>query len=156
MPQMVQGLVGQSGGLSSVPSRFVQPAHGSPRRTHSSDQLDAVPVIDMEGMHAPDQELRSRVVAEIAKACEEWGFFQLRRREKARQSMHVFEAQTFQAMDDLRSLLSVIPARTWNQIQVALTLNLFLKKSSRQVWQCSFQALHTAYGAHIRGHGPRP
>lgn len=70
--------------------------------------------------------------------------------------MHVFEAQTFQAMDDLRSLLSVIPARTWNQIQVALTLNLFLKKSSRQVWQCSFQALHTAYGAHIRGHGPRP
>lgn len=77
MPQMVQGLVGQSGGLSSVPSRFVQPAHGSPRRTHSSDQLDAVPVIDMEGMHAPDQELRSRVVAEIAKACEEWGFFQV-------------------------------------------------------------------------------
>lgn len=31
----------------------------------------------MEGMHAPDQELRSRVVAEIAKACEEWGFFQV-------------------------------------------------------------------------------
>lgn len=68
MGQMVQEVLAQAGGaLSEVPSRFIQAVKDRP--VCEQDSI-TVPVIDL----AADE---NRVVAEIAKACEEWGFFQV-------------------------------------------------------------------------------
>jgi hypothetical protein len=77
MPQMVQEVICQPGGLSQVPSRFIQPVEERPQRTDCSGKPQGIPVIDMEGMAAADSQRREHVVAEIARACEHWGFFQV-------------------------------------------------------------------------------
>lgn len=77
MPQMVQELIRQPGGLSQVPSRFIQPVGERPQRTVCFEKSQGVPVIDIEGIAAADAPRREQVVAEIARACEYWGFFQV-------------------------------------------------------------------------------
>nr|QCP71063.1 leucoanthocyanidin dioxygenase [Pohlia nutans] len=70
MPQMVQQLLSQAGGLSQVPSRFIQPVE---ERPESEQGCTTIPVIDMKGI----AENGNRIIAEIARACQEWGFFQV-------------------------------------------------------------------------------
>ncbi|KAG0581868.1 hypothetical protein KC19_3G015600 [Ceratodon purpureus] len=78
MPEMVQELICQPGGLSQVPSRFVQPVEERPQLTGSLEHAQAgIPIIDMKGVAAADAQRREHVVAEIARACEQWGFFQV-------------------------------------------------------------------------------
>lgn len=81
--EMVQFLV-ESGTCREVPATFVQPLETRPSqtRTKTIPSHVRIPVIDMAnynsqrggGGGADDQ----RVVEEIGRACEEWGFFQVR------------------------------------------------------------------------------
>jgi len=70
MPQMVQQLLSQAGGLTQVPSRFIQPVEARPESEQCST---TIPVIDMKGIGHH----RNHAIAEIARACQEWGFFQV-------------------------------------------------------------------------------
>lgn len=73
--EMVQLLVAQ--GVTEVPKKFIQPeqlrVQQAPTSRLSSDKL-MIPVIDMAGL---DGDNKDHVMAEIARACEKWGFFQV-------------------------------------------------------------------------------
>lgn len=66
---MVQPLV--EGGMTEVPARFIQPEDLRAGRSVGNSQI---PVIDMSLL---DGERRDEVLAQMAAACEEWGFFQV-------------------------------------------------------------------------------
>lgn len=70
--QMVQYMVEE--GIAEVPKRFVQPPHMRPAVGRRSSSDDEVPIIDMA--LGKDEEGRKQLHADIARACEEWGFFQ--------------------------------------------------------------------------------
>lgn len=72
MDQMVQPLV--KAGITVVPPRFIQPAESRPGPPVEANGSQ-IPVIDMSGLY---DERRNQVLAEIAHACQEWGFFQVR------------------------------------------------------------------------------
>ncbi|KAG0597869.1 hypothetical protein M758_12G026800 [Ceratodon purpureus] len=71
--EMVQLLVAQ--GVKQVPEKFIQPEHIR-RTVHEVGAVssDMIPVIDMAGL---DGDNKDQVMADVAKACEEWGFFQV-------------------------------------------------------------------------------
>ncbi|XP_024365321.1 jasmonate-induced oxygenase 2 [Physcomitrium patens] len=71
MDQMVQPLV--KAGITVVPPRFIQPAESRPGPPVEANGSQ-IPVIDMSGLY---DERRNQVLAEIAHACQEWGFFQV-------------------------------------------------------------------------------
>lgn len=67
----VQELV--ENGLSQVPDIYIRPPHDRPGAAQVSDQ-EEIPIIDLADLFGED---RPRVVEEIGRACEEWGFFQV-------------------------------------------------------------------------------
>ena len=78
--EMVQFLV-ESGQCKEVPATFVQPLEKRPSQTRPKvvPSHVCIPVVDMANYNsqrggADDQ----RVVEEIGRACQEWGFFQVR------------------------------------------------------------------------------
>ena len=78
--EMVQFLV-ESGQCKEVPATFVQPLEKRPSQTRAKviPSHVCIPVVDMANYNsqrggADDQ----RVVEEIGRACQEWGFFQVR------------------------------------------------------------------------------
>jgi hypothetical protein len=85
--EMVQLLVAQ--GVKEVPEKFIQPEHVR-RTVHQVGAVcsDAIPVIDMAEL---DGDNKDHVMAAIARACEDWGFFQVvsNRRLPAHISLHV-------------------------------------------------------------------
>lgn len=78
--EMVQFLV-ESGQCKEVPATYVQPLEKRPSQTQAKviPSHVRIPIVDMANYNsqragADDQ----RVVEEIGRACEEWGFFQVR------------------------------------------------------------------------------
>lgn len=71
--EMVQLLVAQ--GVTEVPEKFIQPEHVR-QTVHPVGAVspDMIPVVDMAGLEG---DTKDQVMADIAKACEEWGFFQV-------------------------------------------------------------------------------
>lgn len=90
--EMVQFLV-ESGKCKEVPATFVQPLEKRPSQTGAKVIPSGVriPVVDManynsqRGGGADDQ----RVVEEIGRACEEWGFFQVRAHHQSLSCLHI-------------------------------------------------------------------
>lgn len=76
--EMVQYMVEK--GLTKVPPEFVLPPQHRPSSTNAMKLPSAleIPVIDMTGFQH-DQAVAARVVSEIGRACERWGFFQVRK-----------------------------------------------------------------------------
>lgn len=75
--EMVQLLVDR--GVTAVPEKFIQPVHERPARLTDPGYVSGgrdlqVPVIDMAGVEG---ERRGQIMAEVSRACEEWGFFQV-------------------------------------------------------------------------------
>lgn len=61
-------------GLAQVPLLYVRPVHDRPSAASVSDDQQ-IPVIDMAGIDSPNS--RSKILAELGRACENWGFFQV-------------------------------------------------------------------------------
>ena len=72
---MVQYMVEK--GLKEVPPEYVLPYQNRPSATQAANLPSTlrIPVIDMADFHS--KEGADRVVGEIGRACEEWGFFQV-------------------------------------------------------------------------------
>ncbi|XP_010535715.1 PREDICTED: leucoanthocyanidin dioxygenase-like [Tarenaya hassleriana] len=61
--------------LETIPGRYIKPP--SLRPTIISDHLHTIPVIDLSSVYTDDITLREETLAEISRACREWGFFQV-------------------------------------------------------------------------------
>ncbi|KAJ7520295.1 hypothetical protein O6H91_20G077300 [Diphasiastrum complanatum] len=56
---------------------FVLPPEFRPKQVEALQQLDEIPVIDLAPLLANDEKGTQRIVEQVAKASEEWGFFQV-------------------------------------------------------------------------------
>lgn len=62
-------------GIEKVPACYVRPADELSDDPAHAARIGAVPVIDLSGLH--DHDRRASIVAQVAQACRDWGFFQL-------------------------------------------------------------------------------
>eukprot|EP01018_Ginkgo_biloba_P007627 Gb_17512 [translate_table: standard] len=62
--------------LQTVPERYIRPQDERPFTSILSSQL-TIPVIDLALLNVAGHQLRHDEMAKLAKACEEWGFFQV-------------------------------------------------------------------------------
>jgi hypothetical protein len=64
-----------------IDAAFIIAEEHRPKTAHNdyiSSRGEEVPVINMEDLRSEDDERRKMAVAEIGRACEHWGFFQVR------------------------------------------------------------------------------
>ncbi|XP_040996411.1 probable 2-oxoglutarate-dependent dioxygenase At5g05600 [Juglans microcarpa x Juglans regia] len=67
-----------------IPDRYIKPPLERPtiNRTTTSttdaprDDVN-IPIIDLQGLHGDDDNLRTTILGQISEACREWGFFQI-------------------------------------------------------------------------------
>ncbi|KAL0426242.1 UNVERIFIED_CONTAM: putative 2-oxoglutarate-dependent dioxygenase [Sesamum latifolium] len=68
-------------GLTRIPQRYVKKPSDRPHFPDSvdaaSDEVNNIPVIDMQELLSDDMSLRRKTAALIKDACREWGFFQV-------------------------------------------------------------------------------
>ncbi|KAK8568333.1 hypothetical protein V6N12_006887 [Hibiscus sabdariffa] len=60
-------------GLSSIPSLYTFPRH--PNEEVFSDTKESIPILDFSLLTSTDPHERSKAIQELAKACQDWGFF---------------------------------------------------------------------------------
>ncbi|KAJ7564825.1 hypothetical protein O6H91_02G035200 [Diphasiastrum complanatum] len=63
------------GGLTRIPDRYILPPHQRPNYSQVLS-CDNIPVIDLAGLDS-GYENRAQVITDIAKACQNWGFYQV-------------------------------------------------------------------------------
>ncbi|KAK6932998.1 Isopenicillin N synthase-like, Fe(2+) 2OG dioxygenase domain [Dillenia turbinata] len=63
-------------GLSTIPVRYIKPSMDRPIISSDPDHI-SIPIIDLQGLDAEDDNLRSSTLNQISWACREWGFFQV-------------------------------------------------------------------------------
>eukprot|EP00250_Pteridium_aquilinum_P030016 c40513_g1_i1 orf=3-242(-) len=61
-------------GIQKVPACYVRPADELTSDPAHAARVGAVPIIDLSGLH-DDEQRRASIVAQVAHACREWGFF---------------------------------------------------------------------------------
>lgn len=64
----------ESSNLTSIPSRYAFPSTSGDHAV-LTDHDDSIPIIDFSLLSSTDPDQRSKVVADLAKACRDWGFF---------------------------------------------------------------------------------
>ncbi|KAL3506096.1 hypothetical protein ACH5RR_031478 [Cinchona calisaya] len=69
----VKGLI--DAGITSLPKIFIRPVDELVEESNIGRSQAQVPVIDLSGIQSDDQ--RKRIVSELRRASEEWGFFQV-------------------------------------------------------------------------------
>lgn len=65
-------------GLKEVPDKYIQPLEQRPSMTHA-EKIPSdlqIPVIDLKNLQGNHVDMQ-KVISEVGKACEEWGFFQV-------------------------------------------------------------------------------
>uniref|UniRef100_A0A5B7BI18 Putative 2-oxoglutarate/Fe(II)-dependent dioxygenase n=1 Tax=Davidia involucrata TaxID=16924 RepID=A0A5B7BI18_DAVIN len=63
----------ESRDLTSIPSNYTYSTN--PNEIAGSDPEDTIPVIDFSVLTSGDPDQRSKIIQDLGKACEEWGFF---------------------------------------------------------------------------------
>ncbi|XP_052191987.1 2-oxoglutarate-dependent dioxygenase 19-like [Diospyros lotus] len=72
-PTSVKGLVESSVRVDSIPSTFSFNTRADD--SAASESEDSIPVIDFSALTSDDPRVRSEAIRDLAKACEDWGFF---------------------------------------------------------------------------------
>ncbi|KAI3417895.1 Fe2OG dioxygenase domain-containing protein [Psidium guajava] len=67
----------ESSNLTSIPSCYAFPSTSGDRAILTDDD-DSIPVIEFSLLSSSNPDQRSKVVADLAKACRDWGFFMVR------------------------------------------------------------------------------
>ncbi|KAJ4848943.1 hypothetical protein Tsubulata_034179 [Turnera subulata] len=75
----------ESPGLNSIPSTYTFTR--DPQEAVSSESEDSIPIIDFSLLSSGTPDQRSKIIHELGKACQEWGFFMRRRRWNSQGSM---------------------------------------------------------------------
>ncbi|KAK8568335.1 hypothetical protein V6N12_006889 [Hibiscus sabdariffa] len=61
-------------GLSSIPSLYTFPKHPN-EEVFDVDTKESIPILDFSLLTSTDPHERSKAIQELAKACQDWGFF---------------------------------------------------------------------------------
>ena len=67
----------QSGGVTSVPSKYNYTLNPNDQ-ANSNDPEHSIPTIDFSILTSGSPEQRSKMLHELRKACEDWGFFMVK------------------------------------------------------------------------------
>lgn len=65
----------ESGDVSSFPSKYTFMALNPNDQANSNDPEDSIPTIDFTLLTSASPEQRPKILQDLRKACEEWGFF---------------------------------------------------------------------------------
>ncbi|KAF8032087.1 hypothetical protein BT93_D1104 [Corymbia citriodora subsp. variegata] len=65
----------ESSDLTSIPSHYAFTTSASGDQAVHSDHDDSIPVIDFSLLSSSNPDQRRKVVSDLAKACQDWGFF---------------------------------------------------------------------------------
>ncbi|KAL3729983.1 hypothetical protein ACJRO7_027047 [Eucalyptus globulus] len=65
----------ESSNLTSIPSHYAFTTSASSDQAVHSDHDDSIPVIDFSLLSSSNPDQRHKVVSDLAKACQDWGFF---------------------------------------------------------------------------------
>lgn len=67
----------ESPNLESIPSNYAFYDH--PSESRASDPQDSLPTVDLSLLMSDDPANRSKAIKELGKACQDWGFFVVRK-----------------------------------------------------------------------------